>query len=45
MYNQCVTFGDNGWDYAPTKYWPNEEEDYVSFFAYALDSISMSFAE
>ena len=35
MYNQCVTFGDNGWDYAPTKYWPNEEEDYVSFFAYA----------
>ena len=43
MYNQQVTYGTNGWEYEPLKYWPNEygdnaisdDQDKVSFFAYA----------
>ena len=47
MYNEKVTWnnGDEAWEYAPLKYWPNGEGDvdgttgqlphYVSFFAYA----------
>lgn len=37
MYNQQVTSDDNGvnWGYSPLKYWPNEEADKVTFFAYA----------
>lgn len=35
MYNQQVTYGTEGWTYAPVKYWPNEKNDYISFFAYA----------
>lgn len=37
MYNQQVTYNSsaNVWEYNPVKYWPNETNDYVSFFAYA----------
>jgi len=42
MNNQEVTYTASGttpvvesWSYAPVKYWPNNPEDYVSFFAYA----------
>lgn len=36
MYNQNVTSTDgNSWTYAPVKYWPNNTDDKVSFFAYA----------
>ena len=37
MKNQNVTSTDNGatWTYSPVKYWPNEVNDKLSFFAYA----------
>lgn len=36
MYNQHVTTVDGTtWTYTPTKYWPNNENDQLSFFAYA----------
>ena len=35
MYNQQVTYSSSAWEYNPVKYWPNETNDYVSFFAYA----------
>ena len=36
MYNQQVIFNTNNvWEYTPVKYWPNDNRDYVSFFAYA----------
>ena len=39
MWNQKVvgtgTAPDIKWTYTPVKYWPNEEEDKISFFAYA----------
>lgn len=38
MYNQAVTknSGTNtGWTYSPTKYWPTNGTDKISFFAYA----------
>lgn len=40
MYNEKVTYnaGENVWEYAPVKYWPNGVDgssEYVSFFAYA----------
>ena len=35
MYNQQVTYTSGAWNYAPLKYWPNDEAEYVSFFAYA----------
>lgn len=37
MYNQPVTRTDNNtpWTYSPVKYWPNNEADKISFFAYA----------
>lgn len=35
MYNQPVTCLAGAWTYEPVKYWPNEENDRVSFFAYA----------
>lgn len=34
MWNQKVTY-DNAWTYTPLKYWPNEKDEYISFFAYA----------
>lgn len=36
MYNQQVTKQANGtWDYSPKQYWPNNNTDKLSFFAYA----------
>ncbi|MBO7589968.1 MAG: fimbrillin family protein [Prevotella sp.] len=35
MYNQQITWANNAWAYSPVKYWPNDNRDYVSFFAYA----------
>lgn len=38
MYNQEVTYdktGSGAWTYSPVKYWPNNTDDKVSFFAYA----------
>ena len=40
MYNQQVTGTANAdggydWSYSPVKYWPNEEDDKLTFFAYA----------
>lgn len=35
MYNQKVEKLSNEWTYSPEKYWPNNDNDYVSFFAYA----------
>lgn len=35
MYNQKVTYSNPAWTYSPVKYWPNNKNDKVSFFAYA----------
>lgn len=35
MYNQQVLYGGGKWGYTPLKYWPNEEGEKLSFFAYA----------
>lgn len=36
MYNQQVTKqADGTWDYSPKQYWPNNNTDKLSFFAYA----------
>ncbi len=37
MYNQSVVYNSalGTWSYDPIKYWPNEEQDKVTFFAYA----------
>lgn len=35
MYNQKVEWKDGAWTYSPLKYWPNNANDKVSFFAYA----------
>ena len=39
MYNQQVKYKagspDGAWIYNPLKYWPNEETDHITFFAYA----------
>ena len=37
MYNQQVTGSEQGttWTYTPLKYWPNEGNDKLTFFAYA----------
>lgn len=41
MYNQKVEWdgtlndGNGGWTYSPIKYWPNNPNDKISFFAYA----------
>lgn len=34
MYNQGISWESGKWEYFPLKYWPNEAEDMVSFFAY-----------
>ncbi len=34
MYNEEVEKGTSAWDYSPKKYWPNNPDDKVSFFAY-----------
>ncbi|MBF6627576.1 MAG: fimbrillin family protein [Proteiniphilum sp.] len=35
MYNQQVTWNTSKWGYTPVKYWPNEGNDKLTFFAYA----------
>lgn len=35
MRNQEVRFTNSVWTYSPIKYWPNNENDKISFFAYA----------
>lgn len=35
MFDQKVTYSAGNWTYSPLKYWPNEAEDKLSFFAYA----------
>ena len=35
MHNQEVSWDGYGWEYTPVKYWPNEDQHMVSFFAYA----------
>ncbi len=35
MYNQSVIYSNSAWSYSPIKYWPNQDDDKVTFFAYA----------
>lgn len=35
MYNQKVEKSGDAWTYSPIKYWPNAQNEKVSFFAYA----------
>lgn len=35
MYNQMIERNGNTWSYLPTKYWPTNANDKISFFAYA----------
>lgn len=35
MFNQFVDHDGSAWIYSPLKYWPNEDTDKLSFFAYA----------
>lgn len=37
MHNQMVEYDktDKVWKYSPVKYWPNRQDDMISFFAYA----------
>ena len=35
MYNQKVEYVGGAWSYTPIKYWPTNENDKISFFAYA----------
>ena len=35
MYNQTVTWSTDHWTYSPVKYWPNNAENTISFWAYA----------
>lgn len=39
MYNQKVTHNGTAWQYTPLKYWPNNPNDKVSFFAYAPHNV------
>ena len=34
MNNQRVTFDGTAWNYSPTKYWPQNDDDRLSFYAY-----------
>lgn len=35
MHNQLVEKKNGSWQYSPVKYWPNNDTDKISFFAYA----------
>ncbi len=35
MYNQVVNKDALGWSYSPIKYWPNNDNDRIRFFAYS----------
>lgn len=39
MYNQKLEKNGSTWTYSPEKYWPNNESDKISFFAYAPHNI------
>lgn len=47
MYNQQLTSSDGGttWTYSPQKYWPNNRNDQLSFFAYAPYEASTAWEE
>lgn len=34
MYNQEVAWDASAWGYSPIKYWPEQQTEYISFFAY-----------
>lgn len=34
MYNQEMTFNGTDWTYSPVKYWPNNQDDKLKFWAY-----------
>lgn len=36
MYEQVVTYETDHWGYTPIKYWPNNEENTLTFWAYCL---------
>ena len=42
MYNQRVTWSTDHWTYTPVKYWPNNPENTVTFWAYAPADASVS---
>lgn len=35
MFDQKVTYSAGNWTYSPLKYWPNDADDRLSFYAYA----------
>ena len=35
MYNQAVTYAAGHWTYSPVKYWPNNPENTITFWAYS----------
>lgn len=35
MYDQAVTYDTDHWTYSPVKYWPNNEENTLTFWAYS----------
>ena len=35
MYEQAVNYSAGSWRYSPVKYWPNNEENTISFWAYS----------
>ena len=35
MYDQAVTYNDDAWTYSPVKYWPNNAENTITFWAYS----------
>ncbi len=43
MYNQKVTVNGTDYDYTPVKYWPNNHENTVSFWAYSPHNASAQF--
>ncbi len=45
MYNQDVNKSGESWIYSPIKYWPTQETDKVSFFAYAPYSEDNTYVE
>jgi hypothetical protein len=40
MFNQFVRWDGSAWVYSPLKYWPNDADDRLSFFAYAAHSLN-----
>ncbi len=40
LWNRDVTYSSSTWSYSPVIYWPNNVDDEMSFFAYAIDATS-----